>query len=538
MELTLKEKMNNHRPQIPDSQFSERRQFDIAPAFFVKIALFALVMFLIIKLTKLALLFFVATFIAVALNPIVKRLQKLSLPRSAAIGIVTIFLASSLLWVGLILAPSIYAQLQIIVAALPNLQQQLISEFPKDGMLSKMINKFSMTGEADTALWLNPAINFLQSTMHGLSEFFIVVIMSVYLLIDGKRAFIWFSDFFSAPVRLKLRATAAQTAPVISAYVTAQIISGLLCGIFSFALLTILNVPAALTLAAVAAFLDVMPVLGFLITLVPALILSLTVSPATAGIVLLAYACYHAVEVYILLPLIYRRNLKLGTLVVLLSILVAFTLGGILAAIAILPVVASYPIIEKIWLARYLGRNVVQKHNLVASNTDLQIDPLNMWNDPLLNFAESKNYNHAESRSHAAIGKTILIVDDDLDTRALLKDVLETEGFRILEAGNGVDGIEYLRRSQNIGLILLDYHMPVMDGLTFIDRIRNMANFKNIPVVFLSADSDRVKLTDSGAEEVIRKPVDFDHLTKMIHRHYKANSNHYTAPTFSATEMT
>ncbi|MBC7420262.1 MAG: AI-2E family transporter [Bdellovibrio sp.] len=513
--------MNNSRQSSTDSQFSERRQFDVAPSFFVKIALFALVIFLVLKLTKLFLLFFVAIFIAVSLNPVVTSIQKLKLPRSFAIGVVTFFLGCSLLWVGLVLAPVIYSQLQVFMSALPDLQHQLISEFSKDGIVSKLLNRFTINGDTDPNLWLNPAITFLQSTMHGLSEFFVVIIMAVYLLIDGKRAFVWFSDFFSAPVRLKLRATAAQTSPVISAYVSAQLISCILCGLFAFTILTAFNVPAALTLAAIAAILDIMPVLGFLMALVPALLLALTVSPATAGVIVIGYACYHAFEVYVLLPMIYRRNLKLGTLVVLLSILVAFTLGGILAAIAILPVVASYPIIERIWLAKYLGRQVVQKHSFSKVDTDLLFDPLSMWNDPLLNFAESKMYNHADRHILKALNKTILIVDDDLDTRALLKDILETEGFCVLEAGDGQDGLEYLKRFHNVGLILLDYKMPVMDGLTFFEKIRSTDNTKNIPVVFLSADDDRIKLVNSGAEEVIRKPVDFDHLMNLIHQHYK-----------------
>jgi CheY-like chemotaxis protein len=346
--------------------------------------------------------------------------------------------------------------------------------------------------------------------------------MAVYLLIDGKRAFIWFSDFFSAPVRLKLRATAKQTAPVISAYVSAQIFTCFLCGFFSFTLLTILKVPAALTLAAVASLLDVMPILGFLMTLIPAIILGLAVSPATAGIILVAYLFYHAFEVYVLLPIIYRRNLKLRSLVMILSVLVAWTLGGILAAIAVLPVVASYPIFEKIWLAKFLGRQVIHKHTRADDSlNDFSNDNLSIWNDPLLNFSESKTFHSVDRHILRALGRTILIVDDDLDTRALLKDILETEGFRVLEAGNGQDGLDYLVHHPEIGLILLDYRMPVMDGLTFFEKTRKMTHASQIPVVFLSADAEHIRTLESGAAEVIRKPVDFDILMSLIHRHYQ-----------------
>ncbi|MBC7741205.1 MAG: AI-2E family transporter [Bdellovibrionaceae bacterium] len=519
--------MTSSRPPASQS-FNDRKLFDVAPSFFVKIALFAFTIFLVFKLAKLGLLFFIAILIAVSLNPLVDRLQKYKLPRYLAIGLVTLLLGSVLMWVGLGLAPAVYAQLQVIVAALPNIQEQILSEFPPKSLIGRIFFKLSISGDSDPNLWLDPAINFLRSTMHVLTEFFMILIMAVYLLIDGKRAFIWFSDFFSAPVRLKLRATAVQTAPVVSSYLSAQIFTSFLCGVFSFTLLTTLKVPAALTLAAVAAILDVMPILGFLMTLVPATVLALTVSPATAGIVLIAYGLYHTFEVYILLPIIYRRNLKLRTLVMLISVLVAWTLGGILLAMAILPVVASYPIIEKIWLAKYLGRHVIQKHiRGDESLADMSNDTLSIWNDPLLNFSESRSYNPVDRRILRALGRTILIVDDDLDTRALLKDILETEGFRVLEAGNGQDGLDYLKNHAEIGLILLDYRMPVMDGLTFFEKTRKMKNVNHIPVVFLSADADHIKTLESGAAEIIRKPVDFDHLMSLIHRHYHSPSTDF-----------
>ncbi|RYZ51644.1 MAG: AI-2E family transporter, partial [Proteobacteria bacterium] len=94
----------------------------------------------------------------------------------------------------------------------------------------------------------------------------------------------------------------------------------------------------------------------------PAIILGLTISPVTGVLVAGAYILYHAIENYFLIPRIYGNRLRLSDLVVLVSLIAAGTLGGIVGAIMILPLVASYPIVERIWLAEYLGKGVVRRH--------------------------------------------------------------------------------------------------------------------------------------------------------------------------------
>jgi predicted PurR-regulated permease PerM len=88
----------------------------------------------------------------------------------------------------------------------------------------------------------------------------------------------------------------------------------------------------------------------------------MTVSPSTSLAVAGLYLLYHGIENYLIVPWIYGNRLRVSGLAVLLALLVGSILAGILGAIAVLPVVASYPIIERIWLVDFLGRGVVQKH--------------------------------------------------------------------------------------------------------------------------------------------------------------------------------
>ncbi len=128
--------------------------------------------------------------------------------------------------------------------------------------------------------------------------------------------------------------------------------------------LSLLHVPGALSLAILAGLLDILPIIGFIISTVPAFLLGLSVSPKTAVIVLILYLLFHVFENYFIVPKVYGKNLRLSTLTVLLGLLVGMLLAGIPGTLAALPVIASYAAIERIWLKPFLRDGVSEKHEL------------------------------------------------------------------------------------------------------------------------------------------------------------------------------
>ena len=93
---------------------------------------------------------------------------------------------------------------------------------------------------------------------------------------------------------------------------------------------------------------------------------------------------------------------------------------------------------------------------------------------------------------------TILIVDDEPIIRQLFQRVLEHEGHTIITAGNGREGLEAVRLAVP-DLILLDLNMPLMDGLTFLRLLRRHEEWSNVPVVVMSAMSDKNNITNAGS---------------------------------------
>lgn len=101
--------------------------------------------------------------------------------------------------------------------------------------------------------------------------------------------------------------------------------------------------------------------------------------------------------------------------------------------------------------------------------------------------------------------KSILIVEDELRIRFLLRDYLIKEDFNVFEASNGDEGL-YIFSTEKIDLILLDIMMPVMDGLTMLAKLRDVST---VPVILLTAkgeEEDKLQGYDFGADDYVTKP--------------------------------
>ena len=105
-------------------------------------------------------------------------------------------------------------------------------------------------------------------------------------------------------------------------------------------------------------------------------------------------------------------------------------------------------------------------------------------------------------------GKIVLLADDSTPLRRLLATILTKEGAKILESDNGAGVLEMLAMKK-IDLVLMDIHMPVIDGLTTAKIIKNCDKYNSIPVVLISSDHailDAVKKNRNHADGFIYKP--------------------------------
>ena len=103
-----------------------------------------------------------------------------------------------------------------------------------------------------------------------------------------------------------------------------------------------------------------------------------------------------------------------------------------------------------------------------------------------------------------------IIVDDSRATRSLLRRLLVNLGYDTVEAGNGSEALEVLAATERVHVALVDWNMPVMDGLEFVKTLRTHRAYADMIVVMVSAESDQTKMARAlmvGADEFVIKPL-------------------------------
>jgi CheY-like chemotaxis protein/signal transduction histidine kinase len=116
-------------------------------------------------------------------------------------------------------------------------------------------------------------------------------------------------------------------------------------------------------------------------------------------------------------------------------------------------------------------------------------------------------------------GRKVLVVDDDVRNIFALSSVLEQRGLKILHAEDGSAGIEMLKHTKDVDIVLMDIMMPEMDGYETMRAIRKIPEFQTLPIVALTAKAmkgDREKCLRAGASDYVAKPVDLDLLFSVM----------------------
>lgn len=104
----------------------------------------------------------------------------------------------------------------------------------------------------------------------------------------------------------------------------------------------------------------------------------------------------------------------------------------------------------------------------------------------------------------------VLLVDDSVTMRRIQKTQIQGLGINdIVEAGDGEEAYRKLQENMPIDLIMLDWNMPVMDGLTFLKKVRADNSFKNVKVIMCTSESEKTRVVEalkSGANNYLVKP--------------------------------
>jgi len=332
----------------------------------LKIALFLLLAVCVIKLWSVILMFTVAVLLAVMLDPLAGLLARHGMRRGIAIALIALLLFGLLITFVVVVVPLTAKEIVQLGKDAPRILQKLTSASPHlksaiDSVISGARTSPAMKG------WVAKAPLVGMYVAEGLVAVVLVLVITIYLLVEGRQMFEWLIAFAPENKRKRIRTTACESADVILAYMRGQAITCFLCGGVALTTLLLLHVPAAAPLAVLAFLCDLVPVVGTIIMTAPAVLLALLVSPTAALIVVAVYLAYHFIESYLIIPRVYGKQMRLSTLTVLLAVTAGGTLQGPAGAVLILPFVAAYPIVERIWLRDKLPDDTVEKHEEIET---------------------------------------------------------------------------------------------------------------------------------------------------------------------------
>lgn len=112
-----------------------------------------------------------------------------------------------------------------------------------------------------------------------------------------------------------------------------------------------------------------------------------------------------------------------------------------------------------------------------------------------------------------------LVIDDSRAVRLIVRNILQEIGVEVVEAANGADALAQMPRVPNLALILVDWNMPVMDGLAFVTAVRAQRIYDGVRIMMVTTETESEQVTralTAGADEYLMKPFTKDVLVAKL----------------------
>jgi two-component system, chemotaxis family, chemotaxis protein CheY len=112
-----------------------------------------------------------------------------------------------------------------------------------------------------------------------------------------------------------------------------------------------------------------------------------------------------------------------------------------------------------------------------------------------------------------------LVIDDSRSVRMIIGKILREIGMEVIEAGNGLQGLEQIERHPDVELMLVDWNMPEMNGLDFIRAVRAQKNYSRVRILMVTSESEASQVMlalKEGANEYLMKPFNKDILVAKL----------------------
>ncbi len=297
---------------------------------------------LVARLWQTILILIVALVLAGTFSPVVTWLERRRVPRAAALALILLVLLGAIVGLGALIVPAFARQFSTLSADAPRIQARLADFAVR---VPPLAGQADAIRSADPGRLLDPIGAYALQSAGAAAQLVVIgfttVVLAFYLIADHERVQGFLFALLPRRYHVRTARVLLDMETVVGGYMRGQAATSLCIGVFAYALLSVLGVPAALPLAVIAAFADLIPLVGGVLATAPSVLFALTVGPLQAVIVLVAFVLYQQFESSLLMPRIYGKSLRLSPIAVTVAILVGGQLLGAIGALLALPMAAG-----------------------------------------------------------------------------------------------------------------------------------------------------------------------------------------------------
>ncbi|MCL6644842.1 MAG: AI-2E family transporter [Dehalococcoidia bacterium] len=319
------------------------------------IALVLVGLWFLIQLWPLLLILTTSFIFMAALLPYVEWMVRRGINRVAAVVIILVIILAVLGSMIAIVAPAVVDEFRDLRANLPDYARD-VETFASD--LGFNTERWDLPERAAEIDWNriisgSQVVDYGQRVLVGILTGLTVAVITAYLLVETHRLRAFLFRFIPPEREADAQHFLRALESVVGGYVRGQLITSLIIGVYTTVVMLLVGVPNAIAFGVLAAFADIIPLVGGIIAVVPASIAAFQESPTQALIVLVALLVYQQFEDRLLVPRVYGQTLNLPALVVLLAVLAGAELMGVVGVLLALPAAAAGRVVLDYYLDRH-----------------------------------------------------------------------------------------------------------------------------------------------------------------------------------------
>ncbi len=329
---------------MPQSKFT---LIDITYASLLRVVVVVVLVIALFYLRNIIATLLFAVVVASGIEPGVRWFQRYRVPRVLAVLIIYVVAMAILGGAIYLVVPALVDEFSAFLDSFPRYQRVLLQElrgfqnFPLFQLFSEDAASFILNPPFDLRTIGGSAISVIFSIFGGVFSGILLIVVSFYLASQEKGI----EQFLRMVTPLRDEEYALdlwnRSQAKIGYWLRGQVVLAMVIGLMVYLTLTLLGIRYALSLAILAAIFEIIPIIGPVLSAVPAVFFAFLSSPFLALMVTIAYVIIQQVESHLIVPLVMRRTVGLNPLLVILALLIGGTLGGILGMFLAVPVAAA-----------------------------------------------------------------------------------------------------------------------------------------------------------------------------------------------------